>query len=164
MSMSDEAWARHANPLSVYSRVIGGTFVFGAFWSPFHLGLWGIVPIGAALSWIWLNPRLFRPPRNTDDWATQAVLGERAFINRGQVSIPRHHVTAALTASGLALLFLLIAVVGFLDRDFWLAFAGWHAATVAKLWFCDRMVWLWRDMRTANVRYRAWDAADWDEG
>ena len=161
MAMSDDVWARHATPWSVYSRAIGGTFVFFALWSPFWLGYWGILLILSALLWIWLNPRIFSAPRQTRTWATQGVLGERAFINRAEVPIPSHHRYAAVLTSGLSGLFLLIVLVAFLRRDFWLAITAWHAATIAKLWFCDRMVWLWADMKDATDQYRRWNAADW---
>lgn len=161
MSMSDATWARHANPWSVYSRVIGGSFVFFALWSPFWIGYWGILAILMALLWVRLNPRIFPAPEHADTWATQAVLGERAFLNRDQVPIPKHHKLSASITSGFAGLFLLVVIAASVTRDFWLAFTAWHAATIAKLWFCDRMVWLWADMKTVTEEYRAWDSADW---
>ncbi|CTQ51454.1 DUF6653 family protein [Jannaschia donghaensis] len=161
MSMNRATWARHANPWSVYSRIVGGSFVFAALWSPFWIGYWGIPAILLAALWVRLNPRMFPAPTHTDGWATQAVLGERAFLNRAQVPIPRHHAVAAYVTSALAGLFLLIVVAAFLTRDFWLALTAWHAATIAKLWFCDRMTWLWADMKTATAKYRAWTSAEW---
>ncbi|EBA12513.1 hypothetical protein RCCS2_14489 [Roseobacter sp. CCS2] len=161
MAMSDAAWAKHANPWSVYSRVIGGSLVFVALWSPFWIGYWGVLAILAAVLWVRINPRMFAAPKHTDTWATQGVLGERAFMNRAAVPIPMHHRFAASVTSGLAGFFMLIVVAAFLMHDFWLAFTAWHAATLAKLWFCDRMVWLWADMKAATDQYRAWDAADW---
>lgn len=161
MTMSDATWSKHANPWSVYSRVLGGTFVFFALWSPFWIGYWGIAAILLAAAWTWLNPRLFSAPHDTSAWATKGVLGERAFLLRKETPVPRHHEIAAFTASSIAGAFLFIAVLGFVSQDFWLACVAWHAATVAKLWFCDRMVWLWADMRSATEQYRAWDAAKW---
>jgi hypothetical protein len=102
MSMNDSSWARHANPLSVYSRMVGGSLVFLALWSPFWFGYWGVPIILAAAFWIWLNPRLFPPPEHSDTWATKGVLGERAFINRKQVPIPKNHQFAAYITSGVA--------------------------------------------------------------
>ena len=92
------------------------------------------------------------------------MLGERAFLNRRAVPIPDHHRHAALVTTGLALAFLAVAALGFWRGAFWTAFAGWHGATVAKLWFCDRMVWLWEDMRAATPAYAAWDRAEWEAG
>jgi len=163
MSMTPEVWARHANPWSVYSRIGGGTLVFFALWSPFWMGWWGGAAIAAAVVWIWLNPRLFPPPERTDNWASQAVLGERLFLNRKSVAVPSHHVRVAMIATGLSLAFLALTVFGFVRGEFWLAFTAWHGAALAKVWFCDRMVWLWRDVRHQTELYRAWDQGQWPD-
>lgn len=162
MSMDDTVWARHANPLSVYSRIAGGTAVFLAVWSPYWLGWWGAVLIALAAMWIWLNPRLFPPPEDTKSWATRGVLGERVFLNRKKVPVPEAHRRVALIATGCAAAFLGLTILGLVKQEFWLAFTAWHASTVAKLWFCDRMVWLWDDMKAATPVYRAWDEARWN--
>lgn len=161
MGMSQRTWARHANPLSVYTRIIGGTPVFLALWSPFWIGWWGTAAIALAALWIWLNPRLFQPPMHTRDWGTRGVLGERVFLNRATVPIPREHATVAHIATGLSVTFIIATAAAFVLGHFWMAFTAWHAATVAKLWFCDRMVWLWQDMKDATDPYRAWDRAEW---
>ncbi len=160
MAMDDAAWARHANPASVWTRIAGGTVLFLALWSPMWIGFWGVVPILLAAAWTWLNPRLFPPPSHARAWATRAVLGERAFLRRAEIPIPDHHRRAGLATTGLALAFLVAAAIGFWQRDVLLAVTAWHAATIAKLWFCDRMVWLWQDVRGSNDLYRRWDAAD----
>lgn len=162
MRMDGVSWGKHGNPKSVYSRIVGGTFVFLSIWSVFWIGWFSAIPIAAAILWIYVNPRLFPPPQTTDAWATRGVLGERAFINRKLVPIPTEHQRAAWITSSLAIVFLALAIYGFVIEDFWTAVGGWHAATVAKLWFCDRMVWLWDDMKDSNPQYRAWNAGNWD--
>lgn len=162
MSMDAESWARHANPKSVYSRIVGGSFVFLALWSVFWIDWYAAIPITAALMWIYVNPRLFSPPKTTTAWATRGVLGERVYLRRANVPISAEHRRAAQITTGLALIFIALAVYGFVIRDFWAAAGGWHAATMAKLWFCDRMVWLWDDMADATPTYRAWKAGRWD--
>ncbi len=161
MTMDDVAWAKHANPKSVYSRIFTGTPVFLALWSPFWIGVGGVGLIALAAFWIWLNPRLFAPPQQTDNWASQAVLGERAFLNRAETPVPAHHVQVASVATALSAGFLFLAIFGFYARDFWFAFAAWHGSVVSKVWFCDRMAWLWRDMKDSSDQYRAWDRAEW---
>ena len=161
MSMSPDVWARHANPLSVYTRIAGGTAVFFALWSPFWLGWWSVLAIGLAGLWIWLNPRLFPPPSDTRSWAARGVLGERAFLRRAVVAIPSEHARMGHISTGIAGIFLVITAVAFYRENFWFAFTAWHAATLAKVWFVDRMAWLWDDMKDANDLYRAWDRAEW---
>lgn len=161
MMMTGESWARHANPLSVYSRIIGGTFVFFALWSVHWLGVAAALPIAAAAAWTVLNPRLFPPPKETNSWAARGVLGERAFLLRNVVPIPPGHRTAAMVTTVIAALFLALAGVAFVLENAVGAFAAWHGATVAKLWFCDRMAFLWDEMKAAHPAYAAWASGDW---
>ncbi|MEM1139761.1 MAG: DUF6653 family protein [Pseudomonadota bacterium] len=161
MAMSDQSWARHANPLSAWSRLLSAPLFFLALWSPFWIGWWGAGPIAAMAVWTIANPRLFSPPSHTRSWATQGVLGERAFLNRTNVPIPEHHRRAALLTTGLSATFLVPVLAGFVLRDFWLALTAWHAVVLSKVWFVDRMVWLWRDVYATHPVYRAWNDADW---
>ena len=86
--MTDETWARHANPWSVWTRFTAFPALILAVWSRAWLGRWAAVPIFGAVLWTWLNPRLFERPRSTDNWASKAVLGERVWMNRDAVPIP----------------------------------------------------------------------------
>lgn len=162
--MDGRSWARHANPKSVYSRMVGGTFVFLSFWSAFWIDWLAVIPIALALLWIVVNPRLFAPPPTTQAWATRAVLGERVFMERKRVPIPVEHERAAWITSSISVLFVGLTAYGFIDRNFWTAAIAWHAATVAKIWFCDRMAWLWDDMSDTNETYRAWKRGNWNAG
>ena len=161
MGMGPTVWARHANPKSVWSRILGGTLVFFAFWSWFWIGVWALAPIALALIWIWVNPRLFSPPASAESWAARGVLGERALINRAEVAIPPEFACAARITTGLALAFLGLCIWGFVRGEFWLAFTAWHAATVAKLWFVDRMAMLWDAVKDDHPVYAAWSRAEW---
>lgn len=162
MAMSNATWARHANPRSVYSRIAGSVFIFFALWSLHWIGKFSGIPIAFAIAWIWLNPRLFSPPATAQSWAARGVLGERAFINRKRIPIPEEHRQVALIATAIAVLFLLIAIYGLAAQNFWAAFAGWYASVLAKLWFVDRMAWLWDVMKDQSPVYAAWSRADWD--
>ena len=161
MGMHEADWARHANPLSGWTRILGGPVVFFALWSPRWIGWWSIAVIAAAAFWVWINPRLFPPPETADAWATKGVLGERVFLNRDQVAIPLGYRRAAWATTALSGGFFAIAVYGFVVGDFWTAFAGWHAGVLAKIWFLDRMVWLWELMKDSDPVYQAWARADW---
>ena len=162
MLMNARSWARHANPISVYSRIFGGSLIFLAAWSPFWFGWSGAFLILLALVWNWVNPRLFPPPTDTKSWATQGVLGERAYINRKITPVPFGFEHAANLTTALSLTFLLLTIIAFIRQDFWFAFTAWHGATAAKLWFVDRMAWLWTKMRDATPEYKAWNRAEWD--
>ena len=161
MGMTDTAWARHANPWSVYTRFAASVPTFLALWSAHWIGWWSLAPIIAAFGWIYINPRFFKPPSTAESWAARGVLGERAFLNRKQVPIPREHLRFAWTTTGLSGLFMAIGVWGYIQGEFWAAFAGWHASVLAKAWFVDRMAWLWDAMKDRHPAYAAWAGADW---
>jgi hypothetical protein len=73
--MSDEVWARHVNPLSVWTRMPIIALLALAIWSRTWLGWWCLVPLAAVAIWTWLNPRVFAKPRTTKHWSSRSVLG-----------------------------------------------------------------------------------------
>lgn len=146
MAMDDAAWARHANPWSVWTRFAALPLLTLAVWSRVWLGWGALVPTALALLWIWLNPRVFGPPASTDGWASKGVLGERLFLARRERPIPRRHVRAAnlltlVSAAGAAAL-----VYGFVVLHVWATVFGLVVAVGAKTWFVDRMVWLYEEV------------------
>ena len=59
-AMSDEVWARHANPWSVWTRFSILPLLVAAIWSRVWIGRWALLPTAAVVLWAWLNPRLFK--------------------------------------------------------------------------------------------------------
>lgn len=143
--MTDEVWRRHANPWSGWTRVATTPVLFLALWSHVWIGWWALGPLGVVLIWTWLNPRVFPPPASTDNWMSKGVLGERLWLTRREVPIPAHHARAARLIILGSLVFLVPAAYGFVARDFWAAVLGVHGAAAMKLWFVDRMVWLYEE-------------------
>ena len=90
-AMSDAVWQRHANPWSGLTRFTALPLLILAFWSRVWLSWWALVPVGLALLWTWLNPRLFRKPASTRHWISKGVLGERVWSNRNEIPVPKHH-------------------------------------------------------------------------
>ena len=152
MRMDDEAWARHANPLSVWSRFSLLPLFALAVWSREWIGWWALVPVAFVLLWIWVNPRLFGPPASVDNWASKGVMGERLYLDRENVSIPEEHVRAARVLSAASALGALILIYGLVVLDPWATVCGILFSGAMKAWFVDRMVWLYEDMaRTQDV-------------
>lgn len=154
--MDDATWRRHANPLSVYTRYSGLPLLALAIWSRVWLGWFALVPVGAVILWIWLNPRLFPEPGSTRNWASKAVLGERVWLNRKAVPVPEGHARAALLLSILNGLASLLAAYGLLVLALWPTLTGIGIVILAKTWFLDRMVWLFEDMANSDPLYRSW--------
>jgi hypothetical protein len=85
-----------------------------------------------------------------DSWAARGVMGERLWLGRRTLPIPRHHARWALglsLASGACLVPLAWGLVVF---DPWATAFGALGASAMKLWFVDRMAWLHQDMTEAN--------------
>lgn len=45
---------------------------------------------------------------------------------------------------------------GVFSFDFWPTIFGMALVYAGKLWFLDRMAWLWEEMEDANEEYRTW--------
>lgn len=156
MVMDDEAWARHANPWSVWSRFSCAPLIVLAIWSRDWLGWWALLPLALALFWTWLNPRLFAPPSRTDSWASKGTFGERVFLNRDAMPIPGHHLRVARLLTFVSAFGLLPLIYGLIVLDVRTTVFGLVIAIGAKVWFVDRMVWLYEDMKDASPDYAAW--------
>lgn len=147
---------RHANPWSVYTRMATLPLLILAFWSRVWLGWWALLPIGIVLMWTWLNPRLFPPPKSTDNWASKAVLGERVWLNRQAVRVPKKHRLVPQILSALAAFGGVILIIGVARLAISPTLVGAVVAMLAKFWFVDRMVWLYDDMSATHAAYRRW--------
>jgi hypothetical protein len=91
-----------------------------------------------------------------NNWASRGVLGERVWLNRDAVPVPeRHrvvpHVLNAVTAVGTV-----FTVWGLVTLAVWPTLLGSVLIYCGKLWFLDRMVWLYEDMAEQNEQYRKW--------
>ena len=154
--MDDETWARHANPWSVWTRTTTLLLLIVAFWSRTWLGMWSLVPIACAIIWTWINPRLFKKPESTDNWASMAVLGERVWLNRKEIPLPKYHRLAPNILSSLSGIGALFVIWGVYTLDIWPTLFGAAIIYLSKLWFLDRMVWIYRDMKDATPEYASW--------
>ncbi|MBB4005403.1 MAG: DUF6653 family protein [Aurantimonas endophytica] len=156
MRMDERTWQRHASPWSVWTRVAAFPLLVLAIWSRVWIG-WGAAPIVATMAvFLYLNPRLFPPPRQPDNWASKATFGERVYLARKTVPIPPHHERAAALLTVAALIGAALLVYGLIVLQVTAVLVGLLLAAGAKLWFVDRMVWLFEDMSRVDARYRAW--------
>ena len=139
-------WARHANPWSVYTRIPVPVLLAAAVWTREWLGWWCLLPVAAVCVWAAVNPRAFPPPADLDAWASRGVLGETFWNDRKATPVPVRHrvapsVLIAVNTAGLPLI-----VWGLVAPDFWILATGLVVQSAGKLWFIDRMVWLYDDM------------------
>lgn len=154
--MSEETWKRHANPWSVWTRNTVLPLLVLAVWSRVWVGRWAIALTALAVLWAWLNPRVFPAPASTDNWASKAVLGERVWLQRAEVPLPPHHRVMPTLLGAIAAIGVVPLVIGVVRLDVWPTLFGAALIYCGKLWFLDRMVWLYEDMKDARPEYRAW--------
>ncbi|MFY0308293.1 DUF6653 family protein [Leisingera sp. D0M16] len=156
MRMDEAAWDRHANPWSVYSRMAVLPLMTLAIWSRVWLGWGALIPVALVLIWTWWNPRAFGRPAGTCGWASRGTFGERVFLNRAQVPIPVHHEAWAKGLAWGSGLGALPWAYGLVALDPGITLVGLTVLIGGKLWFLDRMVWLYQDMKDTHPEYSAW--------
>ncbi|NNE79862.1 MAG: hypothetical protein HKN18_06265 [Silicimonas sp.] len=156
MGMTEDTWMRHANPLSVWTRFTCLPLLILAIWSRIWLGWWALGLVALAMLWTWVNPRAFPVPENTDNWASKGTFGERVFLNRRNIPIPAHHRRWAFALGALSAIGLPPLVWGVWQLDVAITVLGTVLVVLPKVWFVDRMVWLYEDMKDASPDYAAW--------
>lgn len=156
LAMDEASWERHANPWSGWTRFPILPALALAVWARVWIGWWCVVPVGLLLAWTWANPRAFPVPARTTSWASRAVLGERVWLARRAVPIPAHHAAWAGGLSVVAALGAVPVIWGVAALEVWPLALGLVVAMGAKLWFCDRMAWLFADMARVEPRYAGW--------
>lgn len=156
MRMDDEAWAKHSNPLSVYSRFTCLPLLSLSIWSREYLGWFALAFIALALFWIWYNPRAFNAPKSTDNWASKGTFGERIFLQKDTIAIPEHHVRMAHLLTWLSTLGLPVFLYGLWINDLGIIFFGNYLLVFPKVWFVDRMNWIYEDMKDTNPEFMCW--------
>jgi len=157
LNMTDETWEKHANPLSVWTRMITLPFLVLAIWSRVWISWYAWIIVGILVIWLILNPKAFKKPKSTKNWASKAVLGERVWLNRRKIPIPKDYAFMATllnTINGLGLPFLIYGLYSF---HFWTTLLGMVLIYAGKMWFLDRMVYLFENMKEKHKEYSNWE-------
>lgn len=155
--LDDENWMRHSNKWSVWTRFIILPLLAMAIWSRLWLGWYCLVPVFVILFWTWINPRFFNRPTTTKHWASKAVFGERVWLKKIPAEVADHHMRAArvlsiITGSGLPFI-----TYGLWRYDFWATSLGVTIVVMGKMWFLDRMVWIFEEAKVRNPEYESWE-------
>jgi len=141
-----DAWRRHANPWSVYTRIPIPALLVAAIRSRTWIGWWSLLPIAVCLIWTVVNPRAFPPPRTLDSWASRSVMGETLWAERKSTPLPSRHRTAPVVLGALSAAGLPFLTWGLVVLDPWLTLFGLAIQMLGKLWFLDRMALLYNDV------------------
>ena len=154
--MDEKARSRHTNPWSVLTRISAVPLLGLSIYSRVWLDWWSLAPILTTILWIWLNPRVFRKPKSTNNWASKVVLGEWVRMNRKEVSIPKHHIVWPNIITFFGIISMFLFVYGLIVLHVWFIIFGGILVMLTKLWYADRVVWLYEDMKDATPEYKSW--------
>jgi hypothetical protein len=136
--MSDEAWKRHANPWSVWTRFAAIPLGILAIWSRVWIGWWALVPVAVVALWLWWNPHAFAPIDKPTAWSSKGIFGERLWLQdrsampTGFAVVQRIWIVGALM--GAALL-----VWGLVALAIWPTVLGAALIVYGQLWRIDRL-------------------------
>ena len=143
--LSDEAWRRHANPWSVYTRFAAIPAMILAIWSRVWIGWWALLPAGLVAVWLVVNPFVFPAVSEPTHWASRGIYGEKLWLS-----------DRSLVPSGLRVLLrrlILVGVAGFallawglVTLSIWPTIFGATVVTLAQLWRIDRMGLLYNEL------------------
>lgn len=154
--MTDEAWMRHANPWSGWTRFSCLPLFFLAIWSRKWLKWLALLPVGLVALWTWYNPRLFKKPSSTDNWMSKVTFGERVMANREKHPVPEHHTPVLKVARLITSTGMLFGIYGLVKLKVWPSFFGLVLTILGKSWYMDRMVWVYEEMKDAVPEYGEW--------
>ncbi|MGW3349733.1 DUF6653 family protein [Nonomuraea rubra] len=136
--MTDEAWKRHANPWSVWTRFAAIPLMIVAIWSREWIGWWALVPVGLVVVWLALNPHVFPAIERPGSWTARGIYGEKLWLrDRSLVTGDHRHVQRLLVGIGSAG-FVLLAW-GLIALEPWPTVFGATLVTVGQLWRIDRL-------------------------
>ncbi len=157
-NLTDENWLRHANPWSVWSRYSVLPIIIIAFWSRIWISWWCLLPGVISILWMFFNPVFFPKPKSTKNWTSKAVMGERVFLNRDKVAIPKiHNKPIHKILNLISFIGMILAIWATVFYSVLGAILGVSLAYLGKSWYLDRMVWLFEDMKENNAQYKSWD-------
>jgi len=146
--MKQKTWERHANPLSGFTRIISYPLVFLPLWflsdflaDPYpywYVAVGGIIVI----VWFAINPRLFKKPKDYSHYLSRGVLGEKLWTEDRK----KDSISLILTLTMAPFFF--VSIYSCYMQLFWETMFFAAVPFLIKLWFIDRMVFLYDQNRT----------------
>jgi hypothetical protein len=148
--MSDEAWRRHANPWSVYTRFAALPALILAIWSRVWIGWWALVPVAAVIVWLGLNPHVFPAVATPRSWAAKGIYGERLWLNEPS-RVPQDYRSVLRWLAVPALSGVVLLGWGLVQLLVWPTLFGATLIVLAQLWRIDRLGLLYEQHQRATT-------------
>ena len=150
-------WMRHSNPWSAWTRIPIIILLAIAIWSRVWFGWYSVIPVSLIVVWTFINPRAFKAPKSTKNWTSRSVFGERVWINRKNHPIASHHLTMITILNTVSFFGLPFYGYGLYTLEFWPTCFGITLVLSGKMWFLDRMVWIYNEEKEKNEEYKSWE-------
>ena len=148
--MTDEAWQRHANPWSVYTRFAAIPAMILAIWSRVWIGWWALLPVAAVMVWLWLNPHVFPAVTTPRSWAAKGIYGEKLWLLE-PASVPAGYRAVLRWLAVPALAGAVLLVWGLVQLLVWPTIFGATLIVLAQLWRIDRLGLLYEQRTGASA-------------
>ncbi len=81
---------------------------------------------------------------------------ERVWLNRNQIPVPLDDRPLPNLLGVVSALGMVFVIWGAIAIAIWPTLLGASVVYLSKLWFIDRMVWLYEDMKNVEPEYRRW--------
>lgn len=145
--LEGSSWEKHANPWSIWTRFATLPFLILAIWSRVWIGWYCLIPVVVLVIWLKINPTLFKKPSSMDNWGSKSVLGEKYWSERKAQAVPKHHHIPILILTTLQSIGGITLIIGLWKLEIYYTLIGTIIIYMAKMWFLDRMVWIYEDMK-----------------
>lgn len=139
MGMSEQDWQRHTNPWSGWSRLITLPLLAFSIWSRVWIGPWFYLLLLLSLLWIWINPRLFKIPKNTENWMSKGVLGEKIWLQKKYICVPHSYKYLIRILNTFSALGMIPYIYGLVILNLYLVILGMVIIIISKLYFIHIM-------------------------
>lgn len=136
--MTDEAWRRHANPWSVWTRFAAIPAMILAIWSRVWIGWWALVPVALVILWLFLNPHVFAPATEPSSWTAKGIFGEKLWL-QDRTRLPGHDRVLLRWLVIPVLCGAVLLLIGLVQLRIWPTLSGAALIVIAQLWRIDRL-------------------------
>ena len=145
--MTDDAWRRHANPWSVWTRFAAIPLMILAIWSRVWLGWWCLLPVAAVVVMALAEPAGLRARRHTEQLGGQGHLRREALAQGARTGATRSPQGAAPICVPIGAAGFVLLVYGLVRLEVWPTVFGASLIVLAQLWRIDRLVVFYESTR-----------------
>ncbi|MBB4915340.1 DUF6653 family protein [Streptosporangium saharense] len=148
--MTEEAWKRHANPWSVWTRFAAIPLAILAIWSRVWIGWWSLAPLALVVLWLWANPHAFPPIARPTAWSSRGIYGERLWL-KDRSHMPAGFAVAQRIWTVGALAGVSLLAWGLITLQIWPTAFGTTLIVYGQLWRIDRLGIFYNQTRTSGT-------------